>query len=1098
MPFSHCRRWSIILVHFLVCSLFLPVWTITSGQHVLDPVRPNYPKPICKTPSFPSPTNLNEFRSMFDLSPEEEERLLTDGVLVLGDYKYENLGEVYTDWRDDDIPFIVTTDAWLHTFHVIHEDILKSIEVQHLIGLVETLVQELQNTSIQTHAGLPPTLPNVTAAVYENVVFFSVACRLLNDTWPVPGYASTDTNSYITKILDASSVEGYPSDDYTQYKPRGHYAGDLTLEAYFRCMKWLGRRIFQLNDVAHPLLTPLHIRQAVLFSEILRDNWIGALWTAIYNVTGRFAGHADSVTPTLVQHAIDTVFGPTFIPEMLESQSNITLLKEEFKKDRYPMPQIVPSQMPLTLKYCQLMGERWIPDGAAYQQTTHPHTPYRFMPTALESMYTMAGSKRALELIIEQPGVNPALEPKLRELRANVEANYSDADWQSCIYTNWLKILSTLVEPFDETYPTFMNTTAWLHEKLNTALGSYTQLRHDYILYVKQGGALGVPSASVIAEPIPKFYSELQNLISHLHTLLISTNLNTSKIDQLLEYLFDELNSYEIIAQKIIDEIPLTSLEEELVRDFGEGPGVYGNKAPMLVADIFTNYLSMEVLEEGVGPFNPLLVIHEPPGNNPLVYVGLVFSYYEFTQPISNRLTDQEWEALLLINPPDRPIWTESFLILEFEEILQQYDRQEKWQLSDQYLWEHFLDICFDGTDTFYLVACDFGYYSGTIYSFNTSTLDFHQISTIDTQGIEYWQDSLYGFFTNEIQKFDINGTLVASWELPTLSHIEDLTIDEVEGTIIVAVDSTPVFYEYSMEGSLLRTWGEYSSAPDGYYNINSVTADNGYLSIAAENPGLSIVRLSSTQRIATLSPLVNILCVRDFYRSQDGCLFFFDTCDENVYKLTDAGQILSCWTDIEENMDPEFLSMVPINRTHLALVLQETEETTTYPGDRTYHISIYRFNHSRPTRPLITPLNDFYASHSVTTTWTSSIDLDGVVTSYQYEIASSPQFFPLLDEGILLEPSLLIEWLDNDTLFFFRVRAQDNEGWNSTWSLVESSRILILDTQPPPTQPPPTSPPPTYPLMTILSTCIALVTILILLTGLTFLIGRKRVVDDK
>jgi hypothetical protein len=42
---------------------------------------------------------------------------------------------------------------------------------------------------------------------------------------------------------------------------------------------------------------------------------------------------------------------------------------------------------------------------------------------------------------------------------------------------------------------------------------------------------------------------------------------------------------------------------------------------------------------------------------------GSVFSYYEFKQPQSNRLTDEEWKQMLEEGQqPDRPTWTSSFV----------------------------------------------------------------------------------------------------------------------------------------------------------------------------------------------------------------------------------------------------------------------------------------------------------------------------------------------------------------------------------------------------------------------------------------------------
>ena len=43
-----------------------------------------------------------------------------------------------------------------------------------------------------------------------------------------------------------------------------------------------------------------------------------------------------------------------------------------------------------------------------------------------------------------------------------------------------------MIEPKDSRYPAFMHNNAWTHKDLQTALGSWTELKHDTILYAKQ------------------------------------------------------------------------------------------------------------------------------------------------------------------------------------------------------------------------------------------------------------------------------------------------------------------------------------------------------------------------------------------------------------------------------------------------------------------------------------------------------------------------------------------------------------------------------------------------------------------------------------
>ena len=78
-----------------------------------------------------------------------------------------------------------------------------------------------------------------------------------------------------------------------------------------------------------------------------------------------------------------------------------------------------------------------------------------------------------------------------------------------------------------------------------------------------------------------------------------------------------------------------------------------------VIADVHTDVNPpAQVLEEAVGDAFTIYVL-VPAGDRLVLTQGAVFSYYEFKQPISDRLTDEAWQAM---EPkPDRPAWTSSF-----------------------------------------------------------------------------------------------------------------------------------------------------------------------------------------------------------------------------------------------------------------------------------------------------------------------------------------------------------------------------------------------------------------------------------------------------
>ncbi|MCD6288255.1 MAG: DUF3160 domain-containing protein, partial [Candidatus Hydrogenedentes bacterium] len=64
------------------------------------------------------------------------------------------------------------------------------------------------------------------------------------------------------------------------------------------------------------------------------------------------------------------------------------------------------------------------------------------------------------------------------------------------------------------------------------------------------------------------------------------------------------------------------------------------------------------VVEEGVGYLDLILVACPAPDGTVYLAVGPTLSYYEFKQPMSDRLTDETWHTILdSTERPDRPAW---------------------------------------------------------------------------------------------------------------------------------------------------------------------------------------------------------------------------------------------------------------------------------------------------------------------------------------------------------------------------------------------------------------------------------------------------------
>jgi uncharacterized repeat protein (TIGR01451 family) len=624
------------------------------------------------------PSNLPEVEAIYPLNEASKARLRANGFVVLPDRDVEHLSDAY--WRlfdEEQVSVFIPSDVALHLFHNVFDELLAEVEKDHLYDDVEWLVQQVYTASVASHAAISDTHPLSKEAARHDVLVFAVAARLLDDSFVPPDYVEPEASQYVQKVLDHTVTEFYPGDDYTQYEPRGHYAGDEQLERYFRAVKWLSRRIFRIEDYYYPDDADVELTAAALLAQIVTGNPdIEDRWNRVYDVTRLLAGPADSITPPMVQQALDNVFGPDFTLDMLEDEANRAALRAEFERDIYPTSEIIP--VPLEFpdqippKYVQFLGERYSPDAEAMQKTGFPHVPTRFLPSGLDVMATVLASDRAEYWLADDIAAHPGLDTQIDTLRAQFDA-YTVTNWTKSTYNGWLYSLRPLLQPMSVNAPAFMQGMAWQDKELNTALGSWTQLRHDFILYGKQT-YYPMPHAEGpgLVEPVPDTFDRLADLCDQVYGALDGYDMLPEAHGNNLNLLAPKLRTWRDYAQKVADGDWLSEWEQGDIHRVGLwllyffdvlwGEEHVEEKSPMLVADVSSDSNTARVLHEGTGHFNPLIVIYTPPGGEPIAGIGYVFSHYEFVEQDWNRLSDAEWETRLQEDPPPRPVWTSSFL----------------------------------------------------------------------------------------------------------------------------------------------------------------------------------------------------------------------------------------------------------------------------------------------------------------------------------------------------------------------------------------------------------------------------------------------------
>ena len=507
-----------------------------------------------------------------------------------------------------------------------------------------------------------------------------------------------------------SPIFGY-DEDYSQYSPRGHYTRSERLKNYFMAMTWYGRMSFLLKGCEGGCLVSEEearvqtLAAAMIAQDLLEDPDTKELWDRISRVTSFYVGYSDDLGPYQYREAIDALFGPAAEARDL-SEEELSILKAELASYSPPRiyggtgsdspaciiePPFTPEEADLCLAATagfRLMGQRFVPDSYAFTRLVFPAVggytgegkaftlgPYgRSFPRGLDLM-AFLGSERADE-ILEALEDSSYANYSARRAELGVEfSSISEEEWQRNLYWSWLFALRPLLQEPEARAPAFMQTTAWQDRSLTTALASWTELRHDTILYAKESYtfvASGLPPEEMVAkagyvEPVPQVYRRLRDLSRMSRQGLKEEGLLDEPSRGRLMSLEATLERLEEISEAELAGRELTDDDLQFIRDIGErlDEALLGvderSKKTTIVADVHTDPNTDMVLEEAVGYVRMMVVACHRPDGGVFLAAGPVYSYYEFKQPASERLTDEGWREILAGDPPQDPEWTASF-----------------------------------------------------------------------------------------------------------------------------------------------------------------------------------------------------------------------------------------------------------------------------------------------------------------------------------------------------------------------------------------------------------------------------------------------------
>jgi len=660
---------------------------------------------------------------------DEARNLLIKNAFVVRPASYDEFFPLYEANRYDRTPSFITTDSIIHNYRLVFNYLLKQLEEQKLVAELKQLNTAMLAESLSQHNDLKGTAWENAAR--RNVGFFAVGSKLLDPAVNVPPVVASEVNQELV-LIDArqgiaespvmnlgggqdtviETPQGplpleAPKEDYTQYIPRGHYDKTDQLKAYFKSMMWYGRLTFRMKSEDE-------IRSALLITLALNKGDNRASWDKIFEPVNFFVGKSDDITYYHFKDLLDKVYGAgATVRSLVSDEDKFASFVSETKNLEPPKINSMPifqaslqADREKEIKGFRFMGQRFTIDASIFQRLVYrevgdktkscqAYNPEeasclsgaRCLPKGLDVPAAM-GSDEALN-ILKGLGENQyACYPENMAKMKDYVAGLNTHIWTQNLYWGWLYQLRPLLGEKPNGYPAFMRNSAWARKDLNAFLGSWTELKHDTILYAKQvyaelgGGPPEEKDDRGYVEPNPGVYGRLASLLQMTSEGLEGRGLLAPAAKDNLGKMKELALSLKTIAEKELQNEDLTDAEYELIRSYGgqlehfwlevnkDEPAFkessnqrdYLNENPAaIVADVATDP-NGQVLEEGTGGIFEIYAV-VPVSGKLRIAKGGVYSYYEFTWPMADRLTDQKWREILdSEEAPQLPEWTNAFV----------------------------------------------------------------------------------------------------------------------------------------------------------------------------------------------------------------------------------------------------------------------------------------------------------------------------------------------------------------------------------------------------------------------------------------------------
>ena len=688
--------------HFQRFEWYQPVWWVKGFAATLDPVEEAFVAKVQEREKLllggnfsgvgdarrANVGNLVNTMQFERISDTLREKLAEHGFAIVPE-RQQQLFDIYEENDYSLTPSFITTDLYLQLMHMYFDFTLRTLEEKALFSVLSRVLGAVHAEATALAKGAAG--PDVKRAAEFVAAYTAVPLALIagKKAPPPPASYAVAVRDETTRITAASGrgsrMLGAPLFDYSQFRPRGHYTRTKALGRYFQAMMWLQTAPILLDGA-----------EGLGHAAVL--SWIAAQGKAKDGAT----------IASLCQALADPLRFLVGEPDNLSVMDGIAAWRERMKDA--PLASVVQrgaaadfrevllarnperivarggsddAQSQLAAPRMFFIAQRYTPDAEILQRLVHVRrdpVPMRPIPKGLD-VFAAFGNKTATSILLSEYRETDSWPAYGDSLHA-VHRRFADPIDASTVYGAWLSTLRTL-ERIPASAQPFMHSDAWQRKCLNSSLASWTELKHDAVLYAKQPNAAECggdeppppPVTCGYVEPAVDFWVEAVGMVQATKRFLDEKGLMTPEIKAKSNSLLEMGDFLLRTSRKELAGEHLSEKEFETIRLLGasaanitlsiiDAPDWYSVTGPdrsiAVATDVYT--YNTQCLQEAVGNANSIYVVVEIDG---LLYLtrGAVFSYHEFTRPSSDRLTDEAWQQLLQDGAaPGLPLWMKPLL----------------------------------------------------------------------------------------------------------------------------------------------------------------------------------------------------------------------------------------------------------------------------------------------------------------------------------------------------------------------------------------------------------------------------------------------------